>query len=188
MTFEMVFPYAWLHDAGTHQVPLFEGIPPVAVLEAQHPLQVVLESLRSAEASLSSGGCPCSCLGGSSSAALSPHAPPDEFDEPVFSRSGASAVVRLQDSRLARFATEHIKMNSALLPNTHLLEQLLGAQSKASYRKALFAYDAFKYDLHRSTAELVLPSVAEEPQLLLDGINVKSEADCLEYIDNIPAA
>ena len=170
-------------STGTHQVPLFEGVPPVAVTESENPLQTVLESLRSAESDMSSGGCPCSCMTGSD--ALSPDTFPDEFDEPMFSRAGASAVIRLQDSRLVRFATEHIKVNSSLLPNTYLLEQLLQTQAKASYRRSLFEYDAFKYDLDSTIAEMMLPAILQEPHLLLDGINIKSEADCLEYIDNI---
>lgn len=165
-------------------MPLFEGIPPITVMESDNPLQTVMDSLRTAEAEMTSGGCGC-CF--SNSEALPQDLQPDEFDEPVFSRSGASAIVRIQDSRLVRFASEHIKMNTSIHPNTYLLDQLLTSQSKASYRKDLFAYDVFKYDLDKFISEQMLPAVLKEPQLLLDGINLKSEADCLEYIDNIPS-
>ena len=168
-------------------MPLFEGIPPVAVMESSNPLQTVLECLQKAESNLSSGGCPCSCMGGGPNVLSHDTLYPNEFDEPVFSRSGASAIVRVQDSRLVRFATEHIKMNNSTLPNTYLLDQLIASQSNVSHRKALFQYDAFKYDLDKSTADFILPAILKEPQLLLDGINFKSEADCLEYIDNIPS-
>ena len=166
-------------------MPLFEGVPPLTVMESENPVQTVMDCLRKAESDVSHGGCPCCCMGSSEALPLDTH--PDEFDEPMFSRSGASAIVRVQDSRLVRFATEHIKMNNSILPSTYLLDKMLDSQSKANYRKSLFSYDAFKYDLDKFTSEQILPAMLKEPQLLLDGINFKSEADCLEYIDNIPS-
>ena len=134
---------------------------------------------------MTTGPCSCSCMQGTD-VLLPPDMQPDEFDEPMFSRCGASAIVRVQDSRLARFATEHIKVDNSILPGTKLLNDFLACQSRASYRKSLFEYDAFKYDLEKFTSEFMLPAIVRNPELLMDGINLKSEADCLEYIDNIP--
>ena len=114
---------------------------------------------------MTTGPCSCSCMQGTD-VLLPPDMQPDEFDEPMFSRCGASAIVRVQDSRLARFATEHIKVDNSILPGTKLLNDFLACQSRASYRKSLFEYDAFKYDLGEIHFGIYVTSNCEKPQAL----------------------
>jgi hypothetical protein len=169
-------------NAGTHQVPLFQGLPPLEVLNSFDPLDTVLTKLRRDQPMDSSGCFCCSGQGVLSAVAVSPF--PDEFESPVLSSCGSSAIIRLVDAKMARFCSNHIKVDNQLVDTT-LLNQIIEAQAGGNAKMKVFEYNPLKYELEPSTESLVLVAFQKDCGLLTDAINRKTETDVQDYIDRL---
>ena len=166
-------------NAGTHQVPLFHGIPPVDLLESFDPFEMLLSKLRQNQPS-ESVGCFCSC----SMASVAVDPCPDEFGPPMLSASGASAIIRLVDSKMVRFSNNHIKVDNQM-PITTSMMQIINAQAGGNLQKRRFEYNPLKYEVASSVASEMLVAFQKEPGLLTDAIKKKAEKDVQEYVDSL---
>jgi hypothetical protein len=187
-------------NAGTHQVPLFNGLPPPEIIESSDPLESLLRKLKQQTSDLPSHAFSC-CSSGSTSGSTSGSCSAtlgrnlcttaagdndDGDDHVVLSESGASAIIRIQERSLWRFIPEHIKVNGLLLPNTNILSQILGTQLAPHQQHRLFRYDPLKH-LSETPMKVMIPSrFAEESFLLTDAMSIKLQQDIQEEIDSTP--
>lgn len=175
-------------NSGTHQVPLFNGLPPLEIIESSDPLETLLRKFQQQTADLPSHA--FSCLSdagsGSCSGSLSNDLFSTDDDHVVLSESGASAIIRIQERSLWRFMNEHIKVNGLLLPKTNILSQILDTQLTSHQLQRLFQYDPLKHLADTSIKALIPSRFVEESFLLTDAMSMKLKQDIQEDIDALP--
>ena len=168
-------------NAGTHQIPLFEGIPPLEVTNSYSPYETLLTLLRKNQPT-DSVGCFCPTAFDVMCSNLGEVVPqPSEFEPPVLARSGASAIIRMVDAKMVRFCSNHIKVDNQM-PDSTLLKEIIRAEGGGGLRTKLFEYNPLKYELYPSVYSSMLKSLQQDVELLTDAINAKSESDVLEYL------
>mmetsp|Transcript_24492 Transcript_24492/g.36015 ORF Transcript_24492/g.36015 Transcript_24492/m.36015 type:complete len:664 (+) Transcript_24492:202-2193(+) len=164
-------------NSGTHQVPLFEGVPPATIIESTDPLSSLLDILKELEPEDSVG---CVCCVSSVDTAVKP------AEDIVLSKSGASAIVRVVDAKMLRFCNLHIKVDGSITPETSTLNKILTAQSGSKSRKKLFQYDAMKYEAEPSMESLISSVFTNDMNILTDSINSRAETDAQTYVNSLP--
>lgn len=182
-------------NSGTHYVPLFNGLPPLDIIESSDPFQTLLYRLEDQTKQLPSHSS-FSCIGGTQttttvcccidSNTMNPMFSTEYDDQLILSESGASAIIRIHEKNMIRFINEHIRVDGTILPSTKYLEQILQTQINNFYMKRLYQYDPLKYIAEPSMKQLIPSCYRNELYLLTDAINVKFQEDIQEYVDNLP--
>jgi hypothetical protein len=184
-------------NSGTHQIPLFNGLPPRALLqegESGDPMEMLLRKLVKQTADLPSHACfSCSPLpfpmslfskGDRKGKVDEEQEEAEEEEEVVLSESGASAIIRIQERSLWRFLNEHIKVNGTLLPKTETLRQVVFTQLQPLQQQRLFQYEPLKHLSETPMKDLIPKRFVEESYLLTEAMSIKLQRDLQEEIDS----
>jgi hypothetical protein len=171
-------------NSGTHQIPLFNGLPPQHIIESSNPMEALLEKLLEQNNEVPSHS--FSCSSGACAAVDTFSMDDDDTSRLVLSESGASALIRIQDQGMLHFINDHIKINTSLLPNTATLQQILETQINFSLKRRLFCYDPLRSCSEPSMKVLIPTRFHDELYLLTDAMNMKLHQDIQEYIDQLP--
>lgn len=171
---------------GSHQIPLLEGVPPRAVVESLDPLQTMKDMLKESfgkDVSSSGEGC---CLPWRK---VSPVADEDCVDDTTLklSRTGASAIVRVCDSRLVRLRPEHCALDSSVPIDTKLMTEILSSQPGLNRRLEQFTFDAMKYATEPTVLSQLPVSTEDFFNDLRAKINDTTKTIVQHYIDDIPS-
>ncbi len=136
-------------DAGTHQVPLFQGLPPEEMMTAPSPMAWLQGSLRAQileqHVREGNGGC---CGGAEQDVVSQKSGPP----RPIVLSSGASAFVSVVDPRLKRFSDESVARDPSVPVKEESLRRLLKIACASQPKKGqaieskLVNVDAGKYN------------------------------------------
>jgi hypothetical protein len=169
-------------NSGTHQVPLFKGIPLDEIIRSDTPLATLIEKLKASEPG-DSVGCDCSWNWFPWSKSLSTSVGSDEL---ILCPSGASAIVRIHDAKMRQFANDHIKVNGSIIPWRVTLDQIIGAQVGASVRSRLYDWNPLKHEAEPRLKDCRLRGFREHFQTICDNMNSKLRHELQEYIDSLP--
>jgi hypothetical protein len=172
-------------NSGTHQIPLFNGLPPRHITDSTNPMDTLLQKLLEQNSDVPSHSFSCSS---GTCAQIDTFSMEDDETSGglVLSESGASALVRIQDQSMLHFINDHLKINPSLLPNTSTLQQVLETQINFSLKRRLFSFDPLRSCSEPSMKVLIPTRFGEELFLLTDAMNMKFHQDIQEYIDNLP--
>ncbi|CAE7758151.1 unnamed protein product, partial [Symbiodinium microadriaticum] len=171
-------------NSGTHQVPLFRGLCPMEVVSSPNPYRTVLKMLRQNQPVQSAG---CFCMG---SMYMSVGVAPglvDEFEQPVLSESGASAIVRVTDARMVSFAHNHVKVDLQSLDTSCLNEMLLAEAGSSRAKLRQFEYEACKYEMTQSLTKTLLHGQrnGSKQEELMRAVNLQMWTNLQEYLDSL---
>lgn len=119
--------------SGTHQIPLFNGLPPNDILQSKNPFETLLNKLKLQSEKDDKdfdflklfSYCTCSCLSSNSLTATLPFSGDDEEEDIILSESGASIILRVYAKKMIRFVNDHIKVNGSITPTTNILKQII---------------------------------------------------------------
>jgi hypothetical protein len=170
-------------NAGTHQVPLFQGLPPAEITNSPNPYQAVLTKLRDNQPPEDSG---CFCGGAMYLAVGADNHLTDEFESPVLSSCGSSAIIRLVDAKMARFCSNHIKVDNQA-PDTALLNEVLRAEAGTRRTKnRLFEFLPLRYECEASISSTLPADFKNRSGEILEAANKQTQQDMQEYVNSLP--
>jgi len=177
-------------NRGSHHIPLLDGIPPHSILASADPFATLVAMLSNRDFSVSVNSCCCMWWCDCCVPTSSKKVHPDEFQDPVLSPTGASAIVRVEDGRMEQFVKPHIIVDGSISPDTKVMDTLLAAQQDTlcgtAAQKRLFAYNAMKYEGEPTIKNMLIDKLKSDTGLLTDAINVKAQTDIQEYVDSLP--
>ena len=194
-------PISYFANFGTHAVPLFQGYPPEEITSSSNPLKTLLSRLQSQttvreKSRPSLFNFPLLCRGKNNEVASTSTSTPRVITAikikkkaPLVLSSGASAIVRIVDSRLPRSINKSIGIDSSITPETSHLMKILKSYSTYSLIDTegnqsfhidnnklkkivpLFSYNALKH-AHCRTVKEAIPNNVDE-KMLIKRINQK---------------
>jgi hypothetical protein len=179
-------------NSGTHMVPLFQGYPPDEIISSSNPMQALLTRLESQQTiekqTKSIFSFPFIC--GSKNEILQQNKIiKTKKKSPLVLSTGASAIVRLVDSRLASLVNNSIARDSSITPDSTNLMKILKSYSTYSvldvnenqslivdtskFKKivSIFSYNALR-NAHTRTLKEAIPDNVDENALIKE-INQK---------------
>jgi hypothetical protein len=165
-------------NAGIHQVPLFEGMPPDALFRSKDPMSYVrteLNALRLNRGDVQSSNSPWSSLfcAGASSVPT----------EGVVLSKGASAIIRLIDRRLEAMAPDPVSKESNVYPEEATLELLLSSFPKVMKTTLLtqFRFNALAFEEAPKLSTLLNPEITRDR--LMKGVNILFKKEGEELLE-----
>ena len=188
-------------NSGTHQIPLFNGLPPEDILQSKNPFETLLKKLKQQSDKEDSNfsflnmfsfpSCTSCCCCLTASTSTLPFS--CDGEDLILNESGASIILRIYPQCMIRFVNEHIKVNGSIIPNTNILNTILETHEHLSVDKlkGLYEYEPLKYAAEKTVSEIVLKKYSSRvvemlSTYIMNAINIKFQQDIQEYIDHIP--
>lgn len=185
-------------NSDTHQIPLFNGLPPDDIIQSKNPYETLLNKIKLQSEkddsifNFSFGSCFSSSSSSSSISLTNPFSIEDD-DEIILNESGASIILRIYPKCMLRFVNDHIKVTGSIIPNTNILNKILEehVHLNVDKLKRLFEYEPLKYVAEKTISEIISTKYSINfiqllSNYIMNVINIKFQQDVQEYIDQLP--